>query len=127
MPQERPDSITLLIDHRAGQHQLPEAFWLYLPVLGPTSTLLLQHVTGLLMAEPQVDLPITETAKLLGLGESPWKLWSSIKRLDQFHMIQRVADDLYTVRLELPALTPGQQLRVPEHILTEWGYARVAA
>jgi hypothetical protein len=95
-----------------------EAFWL--PVLGPSTTWLLRHLSTRLEASPQgVDLDVEDTARSLGLGErmsanAPFA--RTLKRCVDFDMAQWRGPKNLAVRLRLPLLPRRHLRRLPESL-----------
>lgn len=107
-----------------------ERYWL--PLLGPSSVLLLRRLAAELDTSPdEVRLPLEDTARSLGLGmrggrSSPFL--RTIHRCCAFHLA--TYDDRRGVlhaRRKLPPLTRPQVSRLPEHLQRahhEWLVAR---
>ena len=92
-----------------------EAFWL--PVLGPSTTWLLRRlVAGLDDAPEGYELPLSETARSLGLGDrggrnSPFI--RAIARTVQFELATPTGDRGLAVRRKVPPLNRRQLDRLP--------------
>ncbi len=102
-----------------------EKFWL--PVLGPTSVLLLRHLAQRFAVEgDEIELPIAATASALGLGpregrDSP--LVRSLVRLGHFRLAIANSDAEMAVRRTLPPLTTRQVRRLTPELRdahSEW-------
>lgn len=112
----RPERIIAIADHTPGPHQTDtEDNWWWLPVIGPTATalafLLARHAHH---GERTWDT--TTLARTIGLAGNRNKLWSSLDRLSDFHVIRFAATDVITVRLYLPALTTRQLAVLPDDL-----------
>ncbi len=96
-----------------------EQYWL--GILGPSTTWLLRRlVTGLEEAPAGYALPVSDTARALGLGtptgrHSPFM--RSLNRLCQFRLARWQGDDL-EVRRKIPPLSQHQVARLPEALQT---------
>lgn len=95
-----------------------ETYWL--GILGPSTTWLLRHlVAGLERSAAGFDLPLTDTARSLGLGDgrsrhSPFV--RALARLVQFDLSQPQGDTVLAVRRKVPPLTRRQVQRLPESL-----------
>ena len=112
----RPERIIVIADHTPGPHQTDtEDNWWWLPVIGPTATalafLLARHAHH---GERTWDT--ATLARTIGLAGNRNKLWSSLDRLSDFHVIHFAATDVITVRLYLPALTTRQLTVLPDDL-----------
>jgi hypothetical protein len=93
-----------------------EEFWL--PVLGPSSIVLLRHLDAALAAAPEgvtVDLPVTAAA--LGLGQRTGRngpMVRTIQRCCAFGAARLTSAHQLVVRRHLPALSRRQVARLPE-------------
>jgi hypothetical protein len=93
-----------------------EQFWL--PTLGPSTTLLLRRIAGGLEEQPAgFELPLTDTARALGLGHmggrhSPFV--RALSRLCQFDLAQAHGEGELAVRRKVPPLNRRQVVRLPE-------------
>ena len=108
-----------------------ERFWL--PVLGPSTTLLLRRLAAGFDASPEgFDLDLPTTARSLGVGHksgpnSPFirALWRCV----QFEMARVVSPDSFLeVRRRLPPLTRRQVHRLPvalQEAHTTWQSSRI--
>jgi hypothetical protein len=97
-----------------------ERFWL--PLLGPSSVLLLRRLATELEANPEeVALPVQETARSLGLGYRGGRTSSfqrTVDRCRQFHLVQLEGDnDVLLARRKLPPLNRGQVARLPDALI----------
>ena len=92
-----------------------ERFWL--PILGPTTTLLMRRLAHSLEAEPDgFDLALLDTATALGLGtkggrNSPFL--RAISRAVKFKIVRLDGSDTLAVRPKIPPLTRVQVDRLP--------------
>jgi hypothetical protein len=87
----------------------------WLPVIGPTATAL----AFLLARHAQHGERTWDTATLartIGLAGNRTKLWASLERLSDFHVVHFAATDVVTVRLWLPALTARQLVVLPDDL-----------
>jgi hypothetical protein len=95
-----------------------ETFWL--PVLGPSTTWLLRHLTIRLEESPEgIELDVEDTARSLGLGErmsanAPFA--RTLKRCVDFDMAEWRGPRLLAVRLRLPPLARRHLRRLPESL-----------
>ena len=95
-----------------------ETFWL--PVLGPSTTWLLRHLTTRLEESPAgVELDVEETARSLGLGErlgpnAPFA--RTLKRCVDFGMAEWRGSFHLAVRRRLPPLARRHLRRLPESL-----------
>ena len=109
----RPDHITVIADHTPGEHATDsDDFWWWLPVLGPSSSLLAfllsRHANH---GDRRWD--IAELAATIGLAGSTGTLWRTLERLNMFGVLTFVSTDVATIRLQLPALQARQLNRLP--------------
>jgi len=92
-----------------------EQFWL--GILGPSTTWLLRRLATGLEAEPGgFDLPLSDTARSLGLGTSGGRhspFVRSMARACQFGLAHFAGDEGLAVRRRLPPLTRNQVGRLP--------------
>ena len=92
-----------------------ERYWL--PILGPTTTLLLRQISARLDDQPDgYDLPILDTAASLGLGTSGGRhapFLRAISRSAKFKLSRQVGSDALEVRRRIPPLTRTQIERLP--------------
>src|SRR4051812_37142812 len=92
-----------------------EQFWL--PILGPSTTFLMRHLSARLDEEPEgFDLSVDDTARLLGLGTrsglgSPFI--RAMARTGQFRLTRPCGPDAIEVRRKLPGLSSPQISRLP--------------
>src|SRR5487761_2174057 len=93
-----------------------EQFWL--PVLGPSTTLLLRLLTDRLERSPKgLRIEITEAARALGLGERQGRhgpFLRSVARAIDFDMVRYLGPGVIGVRRCLPALSQRHLARLPE-------------
>jgi len=95
-----------------------ERYWL--PLLGPSSILLLRRLATELEASAEVELGIEATAQSLGLGarggrNSPFV--RTVRRCCQFHLAHYEAGEgVLLARRKLPPLTRPQVNRLPEQL-----------
>ncbi len=79
----------------------------WLPILGPTSTLL-AYLLARHATYGETTWDTHELARTVGLGTNRARLWESLERLAHFYIATFVSTDVIAVRLELPALTSHQ-------------------
>ena len=95
-----------------------ETYWL--PILGPSTTWLLRHLSSRLDASPEgIDLDVEETARSLGLGErmgpnAPFA--RTLKRCVDFDMAQWRGHWHFAVRRRLPPLARRHLRRLPDSL-----------
>lgn len=91
-----------------------ETFWL--GILGPSTTWLLRRIVAGFEESPAgFDLPLTETAQRLGLGDKGGKhspFLRALNRLVQFELAQPQGEAL-AVRRKVPPLNRRQIVRLP--------------
>ncbi len=107
-----------------------EHFWL--PVLGPSTVLLLRRLAGRLEASPDgLALGLAETSRSLGLGERVGRNSSfvrTIARTVEFELARLVGPTRLAVRTVLPPLPRRYAVRLPEGLREELaGAERTAA
>lgn len=85
----------------------------WLPVLGPTATVLAYTLARHTPREGS-RWDTADLARRIGLAGNRSKLWQSLNRLEQFGVARFHATDVLTIRLWLPALTDGQLARLPD-------------
>lgn len=94
-----------------------EHFWL--PILGPSTTLLLRRLAHFLDSEPAgVEIDFVATARSLGLGTRTGRHGPFHRALDrcvQFGLAQRT-HSRFVVRRHLPPLSQGQIRRLPPEL-----------
>lgn len=94
---------------------------LWLPILGPSSIVLLQRLDLLIGSSEKISISASELARSLGLGCTPSRgslLQRSIDRCRDFHLIRELIPGIIEVPRELPPLTPRQFKRLPESLQT---------
>jgi len=98
-----------------------ERFWL--PVLGPSTTLLLRLLIDKLESSPKgLCIDIAESARALGLGERQGRhgpFLRSIARAIDFDMVRYLRPGVIGVRRSLPALSHRHLARLPESLQRE--------
>lgn len=115
-----PDPVIDLLGHEPRSGYV-ERFWL--PILGPTTTLLLRRLAAGFDGAPDgFDLPTLETAAALGLGSrggrnSPFL--RALGRAAKFKIIRLDLPDTLAVRRHVPPLTRTQVARLPEALRSE--------
>lgn len=98
-----------------------ERFWLAL--LGPTTTFLVRHLAAELEAQPDgFDLPLEESARMLGLGlrgglSGPF--YRALARTGQFHITRANGPAELAARTRLQPLTRHQVDRLPARLRAE--------
>lgn len=107
-------------DATYGPHDVSvpaELAW-WLPILGPTSTVLLATITRHLSTVSGFTCQLDELGARVGVKPSIAR--KSLDRLTQFHAATWQPVDVMTVRLFLPALGPGYLARLPEAMQTAY-------
>ncbi|HVC25312.1 MAG TPA: hypothetical protein VND23_06120 [Acidimicrobiales bacterium] len=98
-----------------------ETFWL--PVLGPSTTLLLRRVAACLEASPSgCALDVVETSRALGLGERSGRnapFLRTVARCVDFEMARVVAPGALSVRTVIPPLARRHLARLPQALRDE--------
>lgn len=98
-----------------------ERFWL--PILGPTTTLLLRHVAVRLDDHPDgFDLPLLDTAAALGLGNKAGRnspFLRAVARATKFSVARAVGHGALAVRQRVAPLTRSQTERLPAPLRDE--------
>lgn len=111
------DDITDALGHDPRSMYV-ERFWL--PVLGPSTTLLLRLLAALLDEHPLgCSIDIEETARSLGLGERSGRhgpFLRSISRAIDFDMIRVTQARTLSVRRFMPTLSPRHLSRLPDSL-----------
>lgn len=118
-----------LVDRHGYDPRSPyvETFWL--PVLGPSTILLLRRLAGLLDVAPDgFDLDLDDTAAALGLGgrsgrHAPFQ--RTLERCITFAMAERLADTV-AVRRHLPPLARRHLTRLPPSLQEQHDLALAA-
>src|SRR5690606_17111874 len=100
-----------------------EHFWL--PILGPSTTLLLRRLAGVLDQQPEgTEVDLAVTAKALGLGTQGGKRSAFLRALDrstQFGLAQQLGSTRLAVRRRVPPLTQRQVVRLPKALQAQHG------
>lgn len=95
-----------------------ERFWL--PILGPSTTLLLRRLAAELDHEPDgAEVDLATTARALGLGSQGGRRSAFVRALDrsaQFGLAQHLGPARLAVRRRIPPLTQRQVVRLPKAI-----------
>jgi hypothetical protein len=98
-----------------------ETFWL--PVLGPSTTLLLRRLAGCLEASPAgTAINVATTSRALGLGERTGRnapLMRTVARMVDFEMARLSGPSSIAVRTSLPPLPRRHVARLPEALRDE--------
>lgn len=98
-----------------------ERFWL--PILGPTTTLLLRHMAVRFDDQPEgFDLPLLDTAAALGLGSKAGRnspFLRALARATKFQVAQAVGHGALAVRQRVAPLTRSQTERLPAPLRDE--------
>lgn len=109
-----PDDVIDLLGHDPRSNYV-ETYWL--SILGPSTTWLLRRLVAGLEASPSgFDLPLSETASCLGLGNKGGRhspFMRSLTRCVQFDLAQPQGDTVLAVRRKVPPLNRRQVLRLP--------------
>ncbi len=110
----RPARVRVFADHAPGPHRTDsDDIWWWLPVLGPTATVL-AYLLARHAAYDDTDWDTATLARSVGLGGSCSKLWISLDRLATFRVATFVGTDALTVRLYLPALSSRNLASLPD-------------
>lgn len=97
-----------------------ETFWL--PVLGPSTVLLLRYLANRLESSPEgIDIDLEDTARCLGLGErlgpnAPFA--RTLKRCVDFEMAEWRGPGMFAVRVRLPPLARRHMRRLPPCLMS---------
>ena len=98
-----------------------ERFWL--PVLGPSTTLLLRLLTDRLEGSQKgMRIDVAETARALGLGQRQGRhgpFLRSLARAIDFDMVRYLGPGVIGVRRSLPTLSHRHLARLPESLQRE--------
>jgi hypothetical protein len=98
-----------------------ETFWL--PVLGPSTTLLLRRLAACLEASPTgTAINVAATSRALGLGERTGRngpLMRTVARMVDFEMARLSGPSSIAVRTSLPPLPRRHVARLPEALRDE--------
>ncbi len=98
-----------------------ERFWL--PILGPTTTVLLRRLASQFDATPDgFDLTVVDTAAEIGLGGRAGRNGPFLRafgRASQFKLSQPLEDDVMAVRRLLPPLSGHQAAKLPGSLTDE--------
>ena len=113
--------VTAPFPHPVDGHYV-ERFWL--PVLGPTATLLLRRIaTDHTPSSPHhhryLSFPLDELAAGLGLGSGTAKLRRTLHRLVRYEIVHQDPDGRYTIPSHLPDVPDRYQYRWPESLQAE--------
>ena len=106
--------------HRAGfalDDPYLERCWL--PILGPTSVLLLRRMPVLWKNDPAIGVPVDELAFVLGLGHGTGRhspVWRTVDRLARFNFAYRVKDNQVDVYTEVPPLNARHLASLPPSV-----------
>lgn len=116
----RPPTIHVCRDTTPGIHRTDtdQIRW-WLPVIGPTATVLAQLFVRTTPRDGAVWQAET-LARTVGLGGSGRQLWNALDRLAMFRFVTFHACDVLTIRTELPALTDRQLERLPDDLAAEY-------
>jgi hypothetical protein len=104
-PLSSPDTIRVYADWTPGALDVRQALWRWLPRLGPTASLALQHLATVaeftspsLPGSSTVDIPEMATA----LGVKPYVLRHAIDRLVRFRCAAWLSPEALAIRMQLP-------------------------
>jgi hypothetical protein len=96
-----------------------ETFWL--PLIGPSATLILRRLSAWLEAEPDgLTVQVGVLGQCLGLGKGTGRhspTVRSLARLTKFNLAD-IDDDVYRLRAETPMLNGRQLARLPAALVT---------
>ena len=113
-PTVRPDHIHVLADHAAGPHRTDsDDIWWWLPILGPTATVL-AYLLARHAAYNETTWDTQTLARVVGLGNGRYKLWSTLDRLAMFRVATFHGTDTLAIRLYLPALSARNLAVLPD-------------
>jgi hypothetical protein len=119
----RPDRLIVVADHTPGAHQADsEQIGWWLPVIGPTATTL-AYTLARTARTGDTTWDTAVLARTIGLAGNRSKLWASLERLATFGCAHFASVDVYTIRLELPALTPRQATALPDNLAAAYPIA----
>lgn len=100
-----------------------EQFWL--PILGPSTTLLLRRLASVLDRSPDgTEVELATVARSLGLGTTGGKRCAFVRALDrstQFGLSQQLGAGRLAVRRRVPPLTQRQVVRLPKPLQADHG------
>jgi hypothetical protein len=91
----------------------------WLPLLGPTSWVLIGTIAQHLDIEPEVTWQLQDLARDHGLGRPgrpSFVLRRSLQRLERFGLLRFEGAPVARVRTNMPPLTPRQIARSPRHV-----------
>jgi hypothetical protein len=91
----------------------------WLPILGPTSWLLLGTISQHLADHPAVTWRLADLARDLGLGRPDrpgFVVVRSLRRLEHFWLLRFEATDRALIRTKLPPLSASQLRRSAPHV-----------
>ncbi|HUY07577.1 MAG TPA: hypothetical protein VMU99_09990 [Acidimicrobiales bacterium] len=115
-----PDPVVESLGHDPRSTYV-ERFWL--PVLGPSTTLLLRLFVDRLEGSPKgVDVDVAESARALGLGERRGRhgpFLRSVARAIDFDMVRYLRPGAIGVRRSLPSLSSRNIARLPDSLQRE--------
>lgn len=123
-----PDAVIDQLGHDA-RSSYAERFWL--PILGPSTYLLLRRISAGFDRDPDgFDLPLLDTATSLGLGNRGGRNAPFLRAIDrtvQFKLCRNDDDRTLAVRRRLPPLTRPQVTRLSAPLRDEHdAWARIA-
>lgn len=88
-----------------------ERYWL--PIVGPTGTVLMRHLGEALERTDPYQLPGHELAALVGLGDGTRRLSMTLDRLVDLALLEVAGEKAWRVRTSVTPLTPRQVDRLP--------------
>lgn len=104
------------LGHPARSHYV-ERFWL--PVLGPSTTLLVRLLAEMLEATGRVTVDVADTARALGLGERlgpSGPFFRTLARAVDFDVVRVAGTDAIAARTHLGALSRRHIARLPDQL-----------
>ena len=115
-----PDPVIDVVGHDPRSAYV-ERFWL--GILGPSTTWLLRRLaTGLEASPAGFDLPLSETARSLGLGDQGGRhspFMRALARCCKFDLAEPRPEGALAVRRKLPPLNRRQVMRLPASLQAE--------
>jgi hypothetical protein len=89
------------------------------PLLGPSSTVLLHHVSRRLRHQPELDIAAADLAHACGLGHHPTRnglLVRSLNRLEHFGYLRHHCSGRCEIRTKIPPLSHRHIAQLPEYL-----------
>lgn len=118
-----PDTLHVYPSDAGGVHPVaPFSEW-WLPILGPTASILAATLAAPVSAaggQPTCTWNTLLLAQRIGLTDNRARMWQSLNRLEKFGVGCFHGTDVFTIRLQLPALTVRQLGRLPEDLAARY-------